>query len=161
MTAAAANALGGTNVAAFLDMLAVSEGTDIPSQRSRDRGYDVIVGGQLFTDYRDHPRVLVSLPRYGIKSSAAGRYQFLRSTWDDLRARLVLPDFGPVSQDRAAVALLKQCGAYELIRLGRFDAAVTAARRIWASLPGAGYGQKEHALETLRAAYRAAGGALQ
>lgn len=161
MTAAAASALGGANIAAFLDMLAVSEGTDIPSQHSRDRGYDVIVGGQLFNDYRDHPRVLVSLPRYGIKSSAAGRYQFLRSTWDDLRARLGLPDFGPVSQDRAAVALLKQCGAYELIRLGRFDAGVNAARRIWASLPGAGYGQKEHALETLRVAYRAAGGGLQ
>ncbi len=62
MTAAAASALGGANVAAFLDMLAVSEGTDIPSQHSRDRGYDVIVGGQLFNDYRDHPRVLVSLP---------------------------------------------------------------------------------------------------
>jgi len=161
MTAATASALGGANVAAFLDMLAVSEGTDIPAQRSRNRGYDVIVGGQLFNDHRDHPRVLVSLPRYGIKSSAAGRYQFLRSTWDDLRARLDLPDFGPVSQDRAAVALLRQCGAYDLIRLGRFDAAVAAARRIWASLPGAGYGQKEHALETLRAAYRAAGGLLQ
>jgi muramidase (phage lysozyme) len=65
-----------------------------------------------------------------------------------------------VSQDRAAVALLKQCGAYELVRLGRFDAAVSAARGIWASLPGAGYGQKEHALETLRAAYSAAGGSL-
>ncbi|HDS0948124.1 TPA: glycoside hydrolase family 104 protein [Stenotrophomonas maltophilia] len=161
MTAAAAGALGGTNVAAFLDMLAVSEGTDIPSQRSRDRGYDVIVGGQLFSDYRDHPRVLVALPRYGISSSAAGRYQFLRSTWDDLRRRLDLPDFGPVSQDRAAVALLRQCGAYELVRVGRFEAAVSAARRIWASLPGAGYGQKEHALDTLKAAYRAAGGALQ
>lgn len=161
MTAAAASALGGSNIVAFLDMLAISEGTDVPGQRSRDRGYDVIVGGQLFNDYRDHPRVLVSLPRYGIKSSAAGRYQFLRSTWDDLRARLQLPDFSPVSQDRAAVALLKQCGAYELIRLGRFEAGVVAARRLWASLPGAGYGQKEHALEALRAAYRAAGGAVQ
>ena len=37
MTAAAASALGGANIAAFLDMLAVSEGTDIPSQRSNDR----------------------------------------------------------------------------------------------------------------------------
>lgn len=160
MTAAAASALGGANVAAFLDMLAISEGTDIPSQDTRDRGYDVIVGGQLFNDYRDHPRILVALPRYRIKSSAAGRYQFLRSTWDDLRARLRLSDFGPVSQDLAAVALLKQCGAYELIRLGRFDDAVVAARRIWASLPGAGYGQKEHALESLRVAYRTAGGRL-
>ena len=35
---------------AFLDMLAWSEGTDNGPQ-TRNRGYDVIVGGELFTDY--------------------------------------------------------------------------------------------------------------
>lgn len=161
MTAAAAAALGGQNVVAFLDMLAVSEGTDIPRQPSKNRGYDVIVGGQLFTDYRDHPRVLVALPRYGIKSSAAGRYQFLRATWDDLAKRCGLTDFSPVSQDIACVALLKQCGAYNLVRLGKFDEAVHAARKIWASLPGAGYGQHEQQITKLRSAYLAAGGTTQ
>lgn len=161
MTAAAAAALGGQNVVAFLDMLAVSEGTDIPRQPSKNRGYDVIVGGQLFTDYRDHPRVLVALPRYGIKSSAAGRYQFLRATWDDLVKRCGLADFSPVSQDIACVALLKQCGAYNLVRLGKFDEAVHAARKIWASLPGAGYGQHEQQITKLRSAYMAAGGTTQ
>ena len=46
---------------AFLDMLAWSEGTDNRRQKTRNHGYDVIVGGELFTDYSDHPRKLVTL----------------------------------------------------------------------------------------------------
>jgi muramidase (phage lysozyme) len=37
---------------------------------------------------------------------------------------------------------------------------VSRVRNIWASLPGAGYGQPEHKIEKLRAAYVAAGGVL-
>ena len=36
-------------------MLAWSEGTDNGRQKTRNHGYDVIVGGELFTDYSDHP----------------------------------------------------------------------------------------------------------
>ena len=36
---------------AFLDMLAWSEGIDNGRQKTRNHGYDVIVGGELFTDY--------------------------------------------------------------------------------------------------------------
>ena len=39
---------------AFLDMLAWSEGTDNGRQKTRNHGCDVIVGGELFTDYSDH-----------------------------------------------------------------------------------------------------------
>ena len=47
---------------AFLDMLAWSEGTDNGRQKTRNHGYDVIVGERkLFTDYSDHPRKLVTL----------------------------------------------------------------------------------------------------
>ena len=47
---------------AFLDMLAWSEGTDSGRQKTGNHGYDVIVGiGELFTDYSDHPRKLVTL----------------------------------------------------------------------------------------------------
>ena len=61
---------------AFLDMLAWSEGTDNGRQKTRNHGYDVIVGGELFTDYSDHPRKLVTLnPK--LKSTGAGRYQLL------------------------------------------------------------------------------------
>ena len=40
---------------AFLDMLAWSEGTDNGRQKTRNHGADVIVNGELFTDYSDHP----------------------------------------------------------------------------------------------------------
>ena len=66
---------------AFLDMLAWSEGTDNGRQKTRNHGYDVIVGGELFTDYSDHPRKLVTLnPK--LKSTGAGRYQLLSCWWD-------------------------------------------------------------------------------
>ena len=34
-------------------------GTDNRRQKTGNHGYDVIVGGELFTDYSDHPRKLV------------------------------------------------------------------------------------------------------
>ena len=46
---------------AFLDMLAWSEGTDNGRQKTRNHGYDVIVGGELFTDCAKVPRKLVTL----------------------------------------------------------------------------------------------------
>ena len=42
---------------AFLDMLA-GRRIDNGRQKTRNHGYDVIVGGELFTDYSDHPRNL-------------------------------------------------------------------------------------------------------
>lgn len=147
-------------MAAFLDMLAVSEGTDDGRQRTKNHGYDVIVGGGLLTSYADHPRKLVRLPRYGIGSTAAGRYQFLKRTWDGLVKKLGLPDFSPASQDVACVELLKQRRAFPLVVAGKFDEAVAACSKEWASLPGAGYGQHEQKLDRLRAAYVAAGGTL-
>ena len=42
-------------------MLAWSEGTDNGRQKTRNHGYDVIVGGELFTDY--YPITLKNLSR--------------------------------------------------------------------------------------------------
>ena len=69
---------------AFLDMLAWSEGIDNGRQKTRNHGYDVIVGGELFIDYSDHPRKLVTLnPKL---KSGAGRYQLLSRWWDAFHA---------------------------------------------------------------------------
>ena len=90
---------------AFLDMLAWSEGTDNGRQKTRNHGYDVIVGGELFTDYSDHPRKLVTLnPK--LKSTGAGRYQLLSRWWDAYRKRR-LKDFSPKSQDAVALQQIK------------------------------------------------------
>ena len=151
---------GGENVLAFLDLLAWSEGTDNGRQPTRDRGYDVVVGGELFEGYADHPRRLVPLPKLGIKSTAAGRYQILSRYFDHYKRTLGLPDFGPESQDRIALQLIRECRALDDIKAGRIAEAIHKCRSRWASLPGAGYGQHEHAIGPLLAAYSKAGGAL-
>lgn len=66
------------NVSAFFDMLAHAEGT---TRYGSDDGYNVLVGGGLFAGYDVHPRQSVYLPAYGIRSTAAGRYQFLIRIW--------------------------------------------------------------------------------
>lgn len=149
---------GGANIAAFLDTLASSKAEGTAGKG--DDGYNVLVGGQLFSGYKVHPNKSVFLPRYKVYSTAAGRYQFLNKTWLALQKRLNLPDFGPVSQDKAAIELIREKGVLDDLRAGRFDVVVAACKGIWASLPGAGYGQREADLADLRKGYVAAGGTL-
>lgn len=151
---------GGVNVCAFLDMIAYSEGTDNGRQATKDRGYDVVVGGGLFADYSDHPRILVDLPRLKIKSTAAGRYQLLKRYYDAYKASLNLPDFSPLSQDLIAIQQIRERKALPLIRNGDFVQACHAVKNIWASLPGAGYGQHEQRIAVLTARYEQAGGVV-
>ncbi len=89
---------GRVNAVAFPDMLAWSEDTDNGKQPTKDRGYDVIVGGQLFKSYADHPRVLVDLPKLKIQSTAAGRYQLLPRCYDAYKKAPGLKDLSPLSQ---------------------------------------------------------------
>ncbi|EQB5729116.1 glycoside hydrolase family 104 protein [Enterobacter hormaechei] len=142
---------------AFLDMLAWSEGTDKPGQPTKNHGYDVIVGGSLFTSYADHPRKLITLnPR--LKSTAAGRYQLLSRYWDAYRSQLGLRDFSPASQDAVALQQIKESRALQLIDEGYIRQAIDRCSNIWASLPGAGYGQHEHKVENLLKKFKEAGG---
>ena len=88
---------------AFLDMLAWSEGTDNGRQKTRNHGYDVIVGGELFTDYSDHLANLLTLnPK--LKSTGARRYSFFPVGGDAYRKQLGLKDFSPKSRDAVAFA---------------------------------------------------------
>ena len=96
---------------AFLDMLAWSEGTDNGRQKTRNHGYDVIVGGELFTDYSDHPRNPVVTPNPNSNQQGAGRYQLLSRWWDAYRKQLGLKDFSPKSQDAVALQI-KERGVY-------------------------------------------------
>lgn len=147
--------IGGPNRCAFLDMLAKSEGTS--TVEGSDDGYNVLVGGTLFDGYDDHPNVLVRL-NDKLSSTAAGRYQILHRYWAIYKDQLELKDFSPESQDRVALQQIKERGALGAIDNGNFGDAVALCRNIWASLPGAGYGQRENSLTALEAAYVAAGG---
>lgn len=146
-----------TQLRAFLDLIAYSEGTDNGRQPTNNHGYDVIVGGKLFYDYSKHPGVYVKLnPR--LTSSAAGRYQILEKFAKHYMKQLKLPDFGPDSQDKIAIQLIKECKALDDIYAGRIHSAVYKCRSRWASLPGAGYGQHEQKIEKLIAVFKEAGG---
>jgi muramidase (phage lysozyme) len=147
------------NLKAFLDAIAYSEiGPKLLAKS--DNGYNVLVGGELFQGYADHPRKLVDLPRLGIKSTAAGRYQLLARFFDAYKRQLGLRDFSPASQDAIALQQIRERKALADIETGNFAAAVDKCRNIWASLPGAGYGQRESSLDALTAAYVRSGGRL-
>src|SRR3990167_9402573 len=123
------------NMRAFLMMIRHAEGTAGPD------GYRTLFGGGLFEGFEDHPRQRITRKLGGkpITSSAAGAYQFLERTWDEVQTKLDLPDFSPNSQDRGAVELIRRRGALKLVVGGRFEQAVEKVRKEWASMPGAGY----------------------
>lgn len=151
---------GGKNRVAFLDMIAVSEIGSVQLAKSDD-GYNVLVGSisshlRLFNNYADHPNIL----NIALKSTAAGRYQILYRWWRIYKQQMNLPDFSPISQDKYALQQLREHGALPLIDAGRFSDAVAKVANVWASLPGAGYGQNENAMSFLLAAYKAAGGGV-
>jgi muramidase (phage lysozyme) len=145
------------NRKAFLDMIAFSEGTAYLG----DNGYNVLVGGGLFDGYADHPRRLITLNSKGLKSTAAGRYQLLSRYFDHYKALLHLADFGPDSQDKIAIQQVRECRALDDVDAGRLEMAIKKCRNIWASFPGAGYGQHEQKLADLGNAYLKAGGTIK
>ena len=147
------------NEQAFLDMLAWSEGTDNGRQPTKNKGYDVLVGGGLSTSYADHPRRLIDLG-HGLFSTAAGRYQLLARYFDVYKVQLKLPDFSPRSQDLIALQQVKECGALPEIDAGNIEKAIEQCAHIWASLPGNTYGQRQNAVTALLNKYAEAGGSL-
>lgn len=146
------------NLRAFLDTIAWSELNDGLLTKETDNGYRVIVGSTaakpiLFDSYADHPRRKMDIPRLHIYSTAAGRYQIVMRTWDELQAHYRFPDFGPKSQDWAARALIFRRHALKEVEGGNIENAITKCCNEWASFPGNNYGQGAHKMERLLAHY--------
>jgi muramidase (phage lysozyme) len=144
-------------VRAFLDVIAFAEGTD--------GSYNMSYGGKLFSGFADHPRTWRASPwgTPGVGSDAAGRYQFLSTSWDEARQALKLKDFSPANQDRAAAYLMKRnSGAtYERVKFSEqranFNAAVASLSYVWASLPPQRYkNQRVRNIEDLWFVYQKA-----
>jgi lysozyme len=144
-----ADAVNHPQVQAFLALIRTGEGTAGPN------GYRTMFGGGLFVSLADHPRRANT--RSGITSTAAGAYQFLTGTWDEMAAKYDLVDFSPASQDVAAVGLIKRRGALADVLAGRFRAAIDKCNREWASLPGSPYGQPTLSYERAQSVLVAAG----
>lgn len=140
------------NLKAFLTMIQHAEGT------YGQNAYRMHYGGQLFNSYAHHPNIAIT--KNGITSTAAGAYQILFRTWTSVQQALQLPDFSPSSQNKAAIELIRRRGALTAVLAGRFEEAVEKCKKEWASLPGAGYGQRERSLALLTDVYKNAGGRL-
>ena len=137
-------------------MLAWSEGIHNGRQKTRNHGYDVIVGGELFDWLPDHPRKLVTLnPK--LKSTGAGRYQLLFPLVGCLPQEV----FERLSEKFAGTlwhcSRLRSVALLPMIDRGDIRQAIDRCSNIWASLPGAGYGQFEHKADSLIAKIQRSG----
>lgn len=136
-------------VKAFLDTIASAEGT------AGSDGYRTQYTGTKFSSFRDHPRQMRCGRRYGRKlcSDAAGRYQFLSTTWDRFAKKFEVKDFSPQNQDWMAVELIREKGALEDIKAGRLEPAIRKLAYIWPSFRRYG-GTVDSSLPTLEKMYR-------
>ena len=81
---------------------------------------------------------------------------------DAYRKQFGLKDFSPKShQDAVALQQIKERGALPMIDRGDIRQAIDRCSNIWASLPGAGYGQFEHKADSLIAKFKEAGGTVR
>lgn len=160
------------NVRAFIAMIAQAEGT------ANAGGYAALYGSRAdrhktFSSFADHPRIAQRISSTDQRwTTAAGLLQWMAvspipgggftklNTWDRIKKKLNLTDFSPASQDAGAVELFAEAGALADIQAGRFFDAVRKVKGIWASLPGAGYGQGERTLAYVTQKYTDAGGAF-
>lgn len=138
----------------LLRAIRTGEGTAGP------KGYQTLFGGGTFNDLSRHPdRVIKS---GGYSSAAAGAYQFLPGTWNQIAGQLGLKDFSPQSQDIAALAkarerLMPIGGLSTLEKEGLSPRVAAALAPEWASFPTeAGrsyYGQPVKQLSVLQQAF--------
>jgi muramidase (phage lysozyme) len=138
-------ALQNPNVRKFLDLISYTEGT-------QGNGYRTAFGGGQLRSLNDHPRYLKTFKQTDgtlNKTSAAGRYQFLKGTWDNVARQYGLKDFSPHSQDLGAVALLFGRDAIPALLKGDFQTAVRKTGAEWASLPTSNYKQNKRSWDNV------------
>lgn len=138
----------------LLNTIAYAEGTAGP------QGYNTMFTHALFNNnYADHPRQLQQSG--GLVSDAAGRYQFLSTTWDPTAAAIGASDFSPLNQDLGALykaeQRLNQAGLslQDVVSEGMSKRVADALAPEWASFPTAAtgtsyYGQGGKSLEQLQ-----------
>lgn len=136
--------LSNPNARQMLDLIAKAEGVK--------HGYNTMFGNQRINSLQSHPNIRKSFVQTDGKSNvttAAGRYQFLKDTWDGVARQYGLKDFSPQNQDIAALALLAQNGSLPYVLKGDFQTAVKKSGGTWASLPSSPYAQPKRSWSEL------------
>lgn len=128
--------LNNPNTRKMLDLIANAEGVK--------HGYNTGFGNERIASLGAHPNVKKEFTQTDGKknvTTAAGRYQFLKPTWDGLAKQYGFKDFSPRNQDLAALALIAKNGAMKNVINGDFKGAVGKLGGTWASLPSSNYAQ--------------------
>lgn len=134
------------NARRWLNLISFAEGT-YGKQGPR---YDITFGYRPIKDLSKHPDQVVRSGGYS--SAAAGAYQFMPGTWQRASQAVKAPDFGPRSQDLAALQLMRWRGVDP-------DKAPISPENVaklsgeWAAFPtlkgGSAYGQPSKSYEQL------------
>jgi len=122
------------------NVISLGEGTQ------GEDGYTTMFGGRKFTDMSAHPNSPMATP-WGTQSEAAGKYQFMKPTWDRASTALNLPDFSRDSQEKAGQWLAQQRGVDTGTRITDFNTFKTELTKLspeWASMPSLNHGGKSY-----------------
>lgn len=122
------------------------------SESNDPRPYSLLYGGEHISDFSQHPDVCIPIiagPNWGDCTTAAGRYQFLTTTWLD-KAAEYHPDstrlfwresysFTPEHQDEVVYAWLSDPQAWgvdltQLLQEGRVTEVMQILSPVWTSL---------------------------
>ena len=114
------------NMQKYLASIGTREGTDT-------HGYNTQVGGGSFSDLSQHPNNPTVVTDAGV-STAAGKYQITGTTFRGLQKQYPsFTDFSADTQDKAAVALIKEKGADADVAAGNYAAADSKLKNVWES----------------------------
>ena len=128
------------NFTKFGNLIALAEGT---GQAGAD-AYRIAFGGRKIDDLSKHPNVPVGFTETTGKknrSTAAGKYQFLKSTWDEMSAKTGVTDFSPAAQEANFRELLRRKKVLSAVEAGDFTGAINKLGSVFASLPSSRYKQ--------------------
>jgi muramidase (phage lysozyme) len=132
------------------------------SESNMSKPYHLLYGGKTLSDLSRHPDQCIEIvagPNTGDCTTAAGRYQFLTTTWQD-KAATYHPnrpawynfwgdyDFSPESQDEVVYNWLTDTDAWgvdiaELLRNGQIHTVLEMLSGTWTSL---GYGIEDNSM---------------
>lgn len=137
---------------ALHDSIAFAEGTENYSQD----GYNVMFSFRLMNSCGQHPNRCLSFG--STCSTAAGRYQFLTSTWNSVKRARNLGSFEPENQERAAAYLISTTRRVSVpqtrpMTSAEFSNAMSKLSYEWASLPPGRYGQPSKTSSQMRTKY--------
>ena len=145
--------LSNPNVQATLDAIATAEGT---IGRGKQDGYATHYGyGKEVQSFDQHPDEARTAGKH--TSTAAGRYQALSGTWNEVAGAVGIPGFSPRDQDVFAIARADQRGALKEMIAGDIKGFASKARKEWASFPGASYkDQTMRSMASIETAFQSA-----